>query len=276
MTNTTDTYWDVDGVSLHTFAQNIETLEGQTPPPLRGDDITVPYRPGQLWVPKTPDARVLSLGMWVRGANSDGSMPTSQSKRYQFFDNWRALRNLLWRPGEQLTLTKRMPISGTVKSMVAMAQFNGGLEPTMSGRWAAKFSVDLKLTDPYFYDPNWTTFNLTNGDNSIVLPGDVRTARIKAIINGARTNTIIKNTNDNVLVRYIDALASGDVATIDIQNFSSSTDPSGSPSAYSSNASVAHTGSPQWLLLKPGTTNINLASTSGTGAVQLLAKGAWI
>lgn len=276
MTNTTDTYWDVDGVSLHTFAQNIETLEGQAPPPLRGDDITVPYRPGQLWTPKTADARTLSIGMWVRGCNPDGSFPTSQSKRYQFFDNWRALRNLLWRPGEQFTLTKRMPIGGVIKSMVAKAQFSGGLEPTMAGRWAAKFSVDLKLTDPYFYDPSYTTFNLSNGDNSIVLPGDARTAAIKVIINGARTNTIVKNTNDNILVRYIDALATGDVATIDIHEFSSSTDPAGSPSAYSSNVSIAHTGSPQWLLLKPGTTNINLSSSSGAGAVQLQAKGAWI
>lgn len=67
MANNTETYWDADGESLHTYARSIETLGGMGPPQLRGEDITIPLRSGRTWVPKKYDANTITLAMWLRG-----------------------------------------------------------------------------------------------------------------------------------------------------------------------------------------------------------------
>lgn len=155
MTNSTPTYWSVDGESLQTYAYNIQTWGGdaQGVPPLRGDDVTVPFAEGELWQEKVPGARTISFNMWVVGANPDGSLPTEGSSRELFERNWRKLRALFWNPRKQITLTKRFKDwnTGQIVSASAKAQFASGLQPTMNGTQRAQFTVQLKLTDPFFY-----------------------------------------------------------------------------------------------------------------------------
>jgi len=276
MTNTTPTYWSANGESLQTYAKNIETLGGRLkPPPFRGDDITIPYAPGQRWVPKTADSQVISLAMWVRGYNDDNSQPADVNQK--FMDNWRALRSLLWNPEKQFALQKRFYVNGVLRSATALAQYESGLEPTMIGRGGAKFVVDLKLADPYFYDDELKTFPLVNGNQTINVLGDVKTRNINITINGSRTNTKIIATLDpvNVQVEYRDVLLSGDVAHLDVMNYSASTDPAATP-AFDSTGKVWHTGAPHWLALAPGDTVVNVSSSSGAGTIQLQARGAWI
>lgn len=277
MVNTTETFWTADGVSLQTLAQNIETLGGRdAPPPYRGEDITVPYSVGQTWVPKVPDSRIIPLGMWVRGATAAGLIPTGGSaQRDMYDDNWRALRNLLWAPGRQFDLGKKIKVDGLLKSVVARAEYNGGLETSMINRTAAKFAVDLKLADPYFYDTTYTNFTLAAGDQTITLPGDAPTTNLFLTIDGARTNVVVQNKTLNIQVEYIDTLAVGAKAELDIRNYSAKTTPVGTPT-YKSTGKVRHSGAPQWLVLAPGANVINLTSTAGTGAVVLQGKGAWL
>ena len=125
MTDTTTLKMEVDGVSLQTYTQNIETIGGRnTPPKFRGDDITIPYMEGQLWTPKVVDSRVLQFAMWCAG-----STPA------EYLNNWRTLQNLLFRPGKQFTLTKRIlaPDGVTIIILDALAEYSDGLEPTMHG-----------------------------------------------------------------------------------------------------------------------------------------------
>src|SRR5690606_13429477 len=105
---TTEAFWSIDDVPLNTFAWNITTLgdSRQAPPPLRGEDILVPYRVGRVATTRVPDSRVITLGMWVIGATEDGNPPTNETARRRFELNWRKLRALLWRTNE-FTLTKR-------------------------------------------------------------------------------------------------------------------------------------------------------------------------
>lgn len=274
MTNTTDTFWSVDGVSLQTHAKNIQTLGARfSPPPLRGEDILIPYAKGRRWVPKVADSRVIPLAMWVRGYNDDGSVSANAVRKFE--ENWRALRNLLWTPDRQVLLQKRFYVNGLLRSATAKAQFSGGLEPTMIGRAGAKFVVDLTLADPYFYDDELKTFNLVNGNNTLAVLGDVPTENLKLTINGSRNNTIVRAPNRNIQVQYTGNLATGDTAVIDVPIRSAQTTPSGVPT-YDSNGRVIHSGAAHWLDLAPNSDVINLSSTSGAGLVVLQGRGAWI
>src|SRR5688572_22025127 len=107
MVNNTETYWEADGTSLHTFAWSIETLSGLGPPPLRGEDVTIPYSPGQQHVPKTFDSNKLTLAIQLRGVNPNAGSGVTAASRRQIMNNWNDLVRLLWTPGRQLALTKR-------------------------------------------------------------------------------------------------------------------------------------------------------------------------
>lgn len=160
MTNSTEYFWSIDGVSLQTYAFNISTWGGdaQSPPPLRGSDTTVPYVVGDQYHRKVPGARTVSFGMWVIGANEDGSLPVGGSSRRLFEENWRALRKLMWNPNRQVKLTKRFRDweTGELVEATALAEFAGGLTPTMNGSQRAVFTVQFKLADPFFYGEEHT------------------------------------------------------------------------------------------------------------------------
>lgn len=276
MTNTTEDYWSADGVSLQTYAQNIVTLGGRfSPPKFRGDDITIPYSSGQRFIPKIPDSRIIPLAMWIRGYMPDDSLPSDGDLARQFDENWRTLRNLLWQPKRQFSLQKRFRNAGLLRSATALAQYNDGLEPTMMGRNGAKFEVDLKLTDPYFYDDELKSFPLVNGDNTIEVPGDEETLTVVITINGSRTNPILVNETLGLQVEYHDSIGTGASVEIDVKNYSAITTPNGSP-AYDSTGKLRHTGANYLFALAAGSNVINLSSSSGLGTVTLQARGAWI
>jgi hypothetical protein len=273
MTNTTDAYWEVDGVSLQTYARNIETLGGRdTPPKFRGEDITIPYAVGQRWVPKTPDSRIIPLGMWVRGVNDDGSIPANQRDAYD--DNWRMLRNLLWQRGRQIVLKKRFKVNGVLHTATALAEFSDGLEPAMIGRTAGKFTVDLKLADPYFYDDVVQNVTLVNGDQNVTVVGDTQTANIMLTVNGSRAKPLVRNKTLGIQVQYNADLNAGDSVLLDIDNYKSVTTPDGAAS-FKSNGSIIHAGAPEWLMFRPGLNVVNLSSDSGIGVTTMQIRGAW-
>lgn len=278
MTNTDATFWEIDNNSLQTLAKNIETRGGNltAPPNFRGSDTTVPYRAGQVWNEKTPDSRTLSFKMWVRGCDDNGNIPADGTAgRAQYDKNMSQLLRLFWQEGRQYSLRKRFyDDSGILRSASALGEYASGFDASMIGRNASRLSIDVRLANPYFYDDNYTTFNLVNGDNTIILPGHARTANILVNIAGARTNTVVLNKTLNQSVEYHDTLGTGANNVINILNFTSTTTPSGM-AAYDSEAMVRHTGSRMWLQLAPGTNIINLSSSSGTGLVSLQAKGAW-
>lgn len=278
MPNNTATYWSVDGESLHTFVRSIQSLGGiLKPPPVRGENVTIPYQRGRTWVPKIPDEQVLNLGMWLRGVSDTADAGTTGTTRQNFDENWKNIVRLLWRPGQQFELTKRFYDSGILRSATALAEYAGGLAPEMIGKAAGRFVVDLRLADPFFYDDTVQTFNLVNGDQTINVRGNAPTTHIIATINGARNNTIVrvKSPGDDHQMEFHDDVSSGEVVTIDVKNYAATMDPAAGPN-YDAEADVRHTGSPYWLILQPGDNIVNLSSSSGIGAVSLQVRGAWV
>lgn len=153
--NTTDEFWDIDGVSLNTLAWNIETLGGGRlrVPSVRGENIEIDGRPGSIWVPKVSGPQLITLGMWVKDSNADGTIPAHGSQRRAYNENWEALVALLFRPWELLSLTKRWYTQGILRSAIGLAEYVSGLEPAMIDPSSAKFTVDLNIPETYFFGP---------------------------------------------------------------------------------------------------------------------------
>lgn len=274
MTNTTDTYWSVDGVSLQTYAQNISTIGGlDKPPESRGQDIVIPYRVGEEPVDRVVGPRTLDFEMWVRGVNNDESTPADRARKFD--DNWRALRNLLWREGEVFDLKKQFYYDGDLRSATAKARFVGGLEPKMYGRHLGRFFVQLKLHEAYFFDDTLVNYALVNGDQTINVLGDAATTNIIVTINGARNTPRIRTKSPkDITFEYADTLGAGDTFVADIKAGTAVTDPAATP-AYDSHADVNVTGAPMFKL-SAGDNVVNLSSVSGAGTAQLQARAAWL
>lgn len=276
MTNTTDTFWSVDGVSLQTYAYNIETtgVDRMGVPSLRGDDVTIPFAPGDLWRPKVPDSRTIYLSMWVVGANTDGTLPGGSSSRKKFEENWYTLRNLLWTPNREITLTKRFrPLgSTTVVTASAKAQFIGGLSPDMSGTQRARFVAQLKLADPFFYGAE-ETINLNNHNvqTPVDVKGDYDTHKINVTFSPSMTTALIRNqtgSGADMLTQTL-SIQGRSVTTavnIDVAQFYAS------QGSINVSGFIHSTSSPYWLTLKPGVNTLRLTKGSNSESGYAIIK----
>lgn len=110
--------WLVNGVNLHaTYARTIPSSGDAGgmfhQAPLRGENVVIPGRPGELFVPKVRGAARVSVPLLLRGATSTGAVPPS--KVPAFLENLRALHALLSTPGAPLTLARQLDLpTGTI------------------------------------------------------------------------------------------------------------------------------------------------------------------
>lgn len=149
---TTDEWWEVDGVVLNTLAFNIATIDGtEQLPPMRGENVLVGNRPGRRHIPKVPDERIISLGMWVVGADVYGD--ASADQRATFRTNWEALKALFGQPGRQMVVTRRYRLLDGIHTRSALVEIAGPMELSARGHTAGAFVVDLKMADPFWYGP---------------------------------------------------------------------------------------------------------------------------
>lgn len=277
MANNTDTYWEADGQSLHTFARSIETMGGMSPPPLRGENIVVPLSPGARHLQKVIDQNTITLAMWVRGVPQDAGQGASRPTKAQFQSNWNDLLRLLWRTDRQVKLTKRFYDRGSVNPIAASAlvEYAGQLAPTMIGRNAAKCAVDLRIAEGLFYADTPLNTPLVNGDNTIVVPGNAPTLNFFIRINGARTNTRILNKTNGMQFTYPQAILANEYLHVTPRDYGAQHKPASSPE-YDASTRIIWDGGYQWLQLEPGENIINVLSTSGAGVITLEARGAWV
>lgn len=257
MTNSTDHYWSVDGQSLQTLAYNIVSWGGdrQAPPPVRGANLTVPFRSGQTFLPKVPDQRTMTLAMWVQGCNEDGTVPKGLDQRKQFETNWQKLRALLWQPYRQFTLSKRVLYpDGQLHTVTAQAQYSGGLQLSMTGTQRADFTVDLILADPYFYGAAVTQAIGTSATFQAL--GDARTTKVSLAIPGARSNprVTISAAGADPYVQYNGSISAGSNLVLDVDN--SIATYYGDGVTQQRTGLVTNGNSFSWFYVDPGTNNV--------------------
>lgn len=278
MVNSTTEYWSVNGVSIQTLAFNVETWGGslQAPPALRGSDTTIPFVPGQRLQRRMPTARTLQFSMWVQGSDADGKVPASGTQRTNFEKNWKMLRDLFWNQGEPVTLTRRWKEFGssTVQTASATAIFAGGLSPDMTGRTRAVFSVDMLLPDPFFYG-NIVTLTFPAGTASSITPtilGDYPTDRITITFRATRENPRLTNVTDsNSWVQFNTTVTGTNTAVLNVKDWTAR------EGSVNSIKKVKFQGkNKSWFTLYPGTQQLALSGTSGTGTATLTYQPRWI
>lgn len=280
MATTTDTFWDINGVPIQTYAYNVSTWGGdlQAPPPLRGDDLTIPYRPGRVFQARRPDGRSLTFSMWVQGSDEDGRVPTTKTMRAEFEKNFSMLRNLFWNQGKQVIITKRWRdyTTGGMRSASARAVYAGGIDPSMHGSLHASFTVEMYLSDPFFYGGEVTVpFSaLASSPVATNVLGDYETTDILIDFEGPRNNMRLTNVDAGVYVNVNQNISFGQVIRLDVNNFRAVKNPVGPTTNVI--GSVTQFGHPFWFVLRPGIQNLTLSSSTGTGGGTLKYRPRWL
>ena len=237
-------------------------------PLLRGQNVAVPYRAGQNWRPKFPDARTLTLTMWVDGqgyGGSGGSYPAGADQRLSFNTNWQQLRQMFFNRSSaagsaQGQLTRNWYIlqngSPTMVTSTAAAEIAGSMDLTMNGRTNAAFSVDLLLSDPYFYGAQQV--HGISGSTSITGLGEAVVGEGWPItgLNAFTVQVSAPGTVTNVTAGCSFTISSGPAfpVTVDILN-QTVTDTNGANQTQY----FSHSGSRLWMCVLPG---VNLITTT--------------
>lgn len=294
---TTEETWEIDGVPLNTLAYNIVSLSGnrEGPPPVRGENLMVPLRPGKIWVERFPDERVITLGMWVQGSDDDGNPPDDIGLRRQFRANWDLLVRTLYTPWRQMKVTKkwRDPETGDLKSASAMANYGGGMDAMVrdGGPHRGVFTVDLVLAEPYFYDDVERVIQLDSAVNSgfathfnpgfdlhrkLIIDFQAVTQLIGTVNEPEDAAgkgypwTLVNRTPDpDVYFTSIEGASAGQQFRYDTLEFTARQILSpqfGAGSLVNRLGFIRHGGTRNWLLLLPGTNTIRLNVPSGERA----------
>ena len=277
MPNTTVDYWDVDGISLNTFVQNLESWGGsrEEPAPFRGENQKIPYAYGERFVEKMPARRTMGLRGWM---TSERTGPDSEANLKL---NWREFRKLLWRPHEEFSLTRRWTdAAGAPLVATGLAQYKSGLSPEINGNQSLKFEVELEMADPFFYAPERSLL-LTNGVYATILePGDHPTKKMFVDLVGPLTTpklTFIQGagTPTTISTMSYPTIATGTTVLIDIENFKATETTSGVTTKTSTK--VTNTLTPEWARMGRYTT-LNprvLLNGAGTGTATLRYRPAY-
>jgi hypothetical protein len=279
MSNSSQEYWEIDGVSLNQYCWAIKSIGSRLAvPKLRGDNTLFPFRDGRAFRAKNADSRVITLAMWVAGIDPDTNQPHTSHQNVQFNDNWKSLQKLFWSPDEQLILTRRWfdnADSPVLKTATALCELAGTMDPTMTGRSRADFAVDLLLADPYFYGPEITANLATTGTTIVTNPGDIPVwSTINITLNGELVSPTITNqtATPNVWMQVNTAVIN-DPINIDVGDFTVVNTFDNSSLA----GSVSHSGFRAWMKLLPGNNTLKLTSTgNSTGNAVLKFKPAYL
>lgn len=280
MSNSSEEYWEIDGVSLNQYCWAIKSVGGSrlAVPKLRGDNTLLPFRDGRAFRSKNADSRVITLAMYVAGIDPSTDQPHTSKQKVQFNDNWKTLQRLFWSPDEQLTLTRRWWENSTtpvLRTATALCELAGTMDPTMTGRTRADFAVDLLLSDPYFYGPEISVNLATTGTATVTNPGDVPVwSTINITLNGELVSPTITNQSitPNVWMQVNTAVIANPI-NISVADFTviNSFDNS------NLTGTVTHSGFRGWMKLNPGNNTLKLTSTgNSTGNAVLKFKPAYL
>lgn len=258
MTATTIETWTADGVLLNTYAWNIRTLSERSGlPPTRGENDSIPYRPGRLWVPKMYDQRTVPLAMWIVGCDEDGLLPTDHSRRAQLNANEDALLRVFGVRHRQIEIVRVKEMPAGPLTLTGLVECSGTMSPsTMAGGTRATLTVDLLMADPFWYGAELIE-TIDAGGLTVTHPGSAPALDMEIVLNGPLNNPRLRNATTGVEVRYFGTLGSGVSVTLDTANF---TAVRGVDNVV---GSIRHLGAPQWMTLLPGENVLTLDNWQG-------------
>lgn len=285
------TSWWINNIPLNSYAMSIESIgnDKSSVPAVRQSASVVPFRPGNIWREGITDARTQQLGLWLLGAESDGTVPRQISGRVKFQENLKEIQRRFWDPSKKLEIKKKIwvkteelekagyPTSRYLNygkmSLITLyndnASFSTGLTPSMTGGSRAAMVMNFTLHDPFYYGVRQSV-TLASGSNTVTVPGDAKTYRvyIKAVY-GASSGQLKVVINGREFIVPSGTVSSATL-NVDSLNFSATI----GTNNFSAESKIIHTGSTFWLELEPGENTVELTRPTGS-TVTLEYESAW-
>jgi hypothetical protein len=257
--------WAIDGVPLASLASDVQRIDTDLAPPLRGDDRQYAFRPGREFRPRVADSRSITLGLWLIGQDGTGTTVAEYMANYAGAE--RQLRRLL-RPagGTEFEITRTWTDDLGTHTATGRG-IAGSIQRQRAGRHAGRVTVDVGMADPFFYgDP--VVVPLEVGEDTVVTnAGDEATAAVVLSFAGPLSNPTLTNSTlaPEVWVKAGTDLADGDSLTLDV------TATSVFRASDSANliGSLTHSGARSWFALGRGANTVTLSADGGAGTAVL-------
>jgi hypothetical protein len=205
----------IDGVSLDSFAWNIEAKVRPWPSVRSGDNV-VPGVDGE--VPSLNDdaeAGLLTLNMWVRGTDPTGAVPSGSSGMSLVRSNLDALAFMFGRRYALLNIQEIVDQVGTIRQCWGKV-IDQVLPEIRPGGWG-RFAVNVKIPDVFWQDVNtsdWSQTAAASGTSYEVTTLQGATAPVADatfLVTGPATNPQINDATTSAYVRLNRALAAGEL-----------------------------------------------------------------
>lgn len=257
--------WAIDGVPLLTLAADVQRIDGDLVPPLRGEDRQYAFRPGREFRPRVADSRSVTLGLWLFGQDGPGS--TSAAYQANYAGAERQLRRLL-RPdaGREFEITRSW--SDDLGDHTATGRgVAGTIERARAGRFAGRLTVDIGMADPFFYGAPVTVALPLGVGVPVDNLGDDMTTAVLLDYSGALSNPTVTNStvSPEVWLKVGTDLAAGDGLDVDVAATSILRDSDGANLI----GAVTHSGARSWFGLRRGTNTVTLSADGGAGSAVL-------
>jgi hypothetical protein len=307
VSNSTEEFWSITGtdgveVSLHQYGWAVTTVGGSRYdlPPRRGSDMTMAYRPGQVHRRKLPDARPITLLMFMVGWDAATGNIVNPDQRLQWNDNWDTLRRLVFRHSllkdQRVRLTRRWfltaPTFPTVRSgdnviqgdpgvpapgsrlltAFTFAEMTGTMAPAMTGRFRSEFQLDFTVADPYFYGST-VSVDLDDSDpvyvwndgHDVAAPGFMQVDLYGPLTNPRITNL---STEPDSWVQYNGVIAAGEHIRYVVNRFTCEQVVSSGTNVNKVN-NISYYGARWWVNMLPGANKIQMTyANSGVGTIH--------
>jgi hypothetical protein len=268
--------WTAPGGPEISLAQEwltISTIGGSRfgMPGYRGSDYEVPFRAGLQHRQKFPNSRTVSLVMSVSGTDPVTGLPASTDQVLAWNNNFQYVRQAFWvndpLGSAQGMLTRRWYLTQAGTSQVvagtAMAELGGSMDPTMTGRTRADFTVDLVLSDPFFYGaqqsvtlaPGSPTTLTALGEGIVGMGYASPVSSFTVALDGPLSFPTLTNgsaasaAGSSVGFTYNAAVAFGETVTVDLLAATAM-----SSTGANVSSKISHAGSRMWFCLVPSTT----------------------
>ena len=258
--------WAIDGVPLLSLATDVQRLDGNLAPPLRGEDRQYAFRPGAEFRPRVADSRSITLGLWLIGQDGNGTTTADYMANYAGAE--RQLRRLL-RPdgGGQFAITRTWTDDLGTHTATGHGIAPGGIERQRAGKHAGRITVDIGMADPFFYG-SAVSATLARGVPTVVTnQGDTTTTAVVIDFDGQLTNPTLTNStlDPEVWVKAGLDLAAGDSLALDVLATSVVRESDGANLI----GSVTHSGARSWFGLGRGANTVTLTADGGAGSAVL-------
>jgi hypothetical protein len=264
-------YWNGLALQDANGSWNIASLGGSRfgVPVFRGQNYLVPYRAGQNFRQKFPDARTITLAMWTDGQGTRSGYPAAD-QRLAWNNNLAQLRQALFAPGAagsrsgQLQRTWYLTRGGISQlvAATAMADLAGSMDVTMNGRTNAAFSADFLLSDPHFYATSPQVVACSGASTTVTGLGEgVAGLGYPSAVAGFTVTLTAACTVINVTagVSFTFSGSSGFPVTVDV--LAGTVTDSGGGNQI---GALAHSGARAWMVVLPGSNAISVSAGTAT------------